>query len=79
MLYKAMLGKHQSEYQKKIVSQKLSGVPKSDVARNNMSIARVGKILVSNDDLKHSLYILKDELELYIGKGYRKGRLNKRP
>lgn len=76
---RAMLGKHQSDYQKSVVSQKLTGVPKSDEARKNMSSARTGKVLVSNDTTNDTLYVAKTELDFYISKGYRKGRLNKRP
>lgn len=76
---RAMLGKHQSEYQKTTVSAKLKGVPKTAESRNNMKLAKSGKILISNDTTQHSFYVDKNELNKYINEGYRKGRLNKRP
>lgn len=74
---KGMLGRSQSDYQKSRVSQALKGVPKSDVAKSNMSNAHKDKILVSNEITKKSLYINKEDLDLYISQGFHRGRLNK--
>lgn len=73
---RSMLGKKQSDNQKRLASEKLRGVPKSDKARQNMSKAKKGKILVSNDVTKHSFFINKEELSVYLEKGYHKGKLS---
>ena len=74
---RAMLGRKQTVYQRTTVSQKLSGVPKSDVAKSNMSLAHTGKILVSNEKLDSSLYIYPEELANYLKQGYHRGRRRK--
>lgn len=74
---RAMLGRRQSDYQRIMVSKKLSGVPKSITARDNMRVAHSGKILVSNESLDKSLYIMPDELDYYISLGYHRGRRRK--
>ena len=72
---RSMLGRKQSQHQKDCVSKALKGKPKSPEARSNMSKARFGKILVSNKEANESLYVGRDELDDYLSKGYKKGRL----
>lgn len=72
-----MLGKKQSQHQKYCVSKALKGRPKSDIAKSNMSKGRANKILVSNNTIKKSLFIFKEELEKYLELGYTRGRLVK--
>lgn len=74
---RSMLGRKQSQYQKQCVSEALKGKPKSQEARENMSKGRLGKVLISNQELKKSFYISKEELEKYLSLGYIKGRLVK--
>lgn len=74
---RSMLGRKQSTYQKETVSKKLRGVKKSTVARENMKVARIGKMLISNDKTRESFYINKNELESYQVLGFHRGRLTK--
>ena len=75
--FKGNLGKSQSEYQKKRVSEALKGVSKSDIAKSNMSKSKTNKILVSNNSSRESFYIEKSELSYYLNKGFVRGRLKK--
>lgn len=71
---RSMLGRKQSDYQKQRVSELMLGVPKSDNARANMSKAKKGKIMVSNDETKHCLFVEKHEFDAYVQKGYHRGK-----
>lgn len=74
---KAMLGKKHSLSTRKKMSDSAKGVKKSISARANMSKARLGKILISNDALKKSFYINKEEYDSYQELGYHKGKLKR--
>lgn len=71
------LGRPQTEYQKMMVSKKLTGVPKTQSAKEHMREAHKNKVLVSNDKTKHSLYIEKFEFTSFEKLGYHRGRLKK--
>ena len=73
---KGMLGKKQSEKQReaaRIYSMRL----KTEEVKKRMSVARLGKVLISKDGTNESFYVYKDELQEYLDRGYRKGRLKK--
>ena len=71
-----MIGKKQSDKQKEAARIANSG-KKSETAKRNMSKARLGKILMSNQETMESKYVEICEIETYTKRGFVKGRLKK--
>lgn len=56
---------------------RMKGCVMSDIAKEKMKTAHLGKYLVSNEDTRRSFYITPNELDSYLCKGYHRGRLFK--
>lgn len=75
---RSMLGRKQTDYQKKVVGDKLRGVSKSDVAKENMRSARVGKVYMHDPISLECHLVGKDEVDKYIDFGYVFGRVSRK-
>lgn len=74
---KSMLGKKHSDETKLKMSNSAKGKKKSPEHIAKIAQSRIGKICVSNESLKISKYIDKENLDDYLNNGYHRGRLNK--
>lgn len=73
---RSMLGRRQSEHQKEVMRNLMTGARMPDTARESMSRARRGKILISNNETMESFYVTETEYEeIYRDKGFYNGRL----
>lgn len=75
--HQGMKGKKQSEYHRQRCLESHLGIKLRDESRKNMSLGKLGKILISNDLTKDSFYILPEQLEKYLNLGYHQGRPSK--
>lgn len=69
-----MLGKKHSDETKKKMSDARVGMVYSDETKQRIRLGKLGKVLVSNEELNKSLYVAPDELETYLNNGYHRGR-----
>lgn len=74
---KGMLGKHQSDFQKERAAEALRKTIQKAETRKNMSKARAGKILISNEEQHKSFFIDPQELEKYENMGFHRGKYRK--
>lgn len=74
---RSMLGRSQSEYQKSVVREYMKNRTVTNDTKLNMSLARKGKVLISNDITQHSFYVEKELVSDYLKNNYHLGRLKK--